>query len=49
MAYSNSQVTNRDASQLAVYIAPERRQAHDGVAYTAEEFQQHYGHHWEQI
>ena len=40
---------HRDAPQLAVYNAPDVRLAHDGVAYTAEEFQQHYGHDWEQI
>ena len=33
------QVIQREASQLAVAIAPERRQALDGYAYTAEEFQ----------
>ena len=32
-----------------VDLAPERRQARDGYAYRAEEFQQYYGHHWQRL
>ena len=51
MVYINStwHEDPRDVSQLAMTIAPERRVANDGDAYTAEEFEQHYGHHWESM